>query len=146
MGSPLPRRSRYKSDFEHRLALSLLNRGFLDAVKYEKETYKYNSRVYKGTCVDCSGQNVVSVREYTPDWFLPNGIIVESKGKFTPPNRTQMLEVITSHPDKDIRMVFQYDNWLTRGKKTRYSDWCNQHGIKYAVGDIPTEWITEDKT
>lgn len=143
MARPKSPRSKYKSDFEHRIAISLANRGV--PIRYEEEQLSYEKGVYRGVCNDCGSKDVVSVRSYTPDWTLPNGILVESKGKFTPQNRSLMLDVIKSNPDRDIRMVFQADNWLTRKKKTKYSDWCKQHDIKCAVGDIPDEWLQEDK-
>jgi len=35
------------------------------------------------------------------------------------------------------------DNWLTAGKKERYTDWARKLGIECAVGeDIPEDWLT----
>lgn len=80
---------------------------------------------------------------YTPDVVLPNGIIVEIKGRFTASDRGKHLLIQSQHPKLDIRFVFQYDDWLTRKKKTRYSQWCERNGFKYAVGSIPIEWSRE---
>lgn len=52
--------------------------------------------------------------------------------------------VINQHPDKDIRMLFMRDNYIYKGSKTKYSDWCKAHGIKYHVsahGTVPEEWF-----
>ncbi len=85
-------------------------------------------------------------RTYLPDFRLPNGIIVEAKGKFDAPTREKMLLVIEQNPDQDIRILFMRDNKITKTSKTRYTDWCRKHGIKCAVsehGHIPREWIDE---
>jgi hypothetical protein len=82
-------------------------------------------------------------RKYTPDFFLPNGIIIEAKGKWTIEDRKKMVNVIEQNPDLDIRMLFQYDNKLNKRAKMRYSDWCERREIVYAVGKIPAEWLEE---
>ena len=80
---------------------------------------------------------------YTPDWLLPNGVIVETKGRFTYYDREKMLQVKRNHPDADIRFVFQRDNKMSRTSKQRYSDWCVKHGFQYAIGNIPESWYSE---
>jgi hypothetical protein len=83
-------------------------------------------------------------RKYTPDVILPNGIILELKGRFTSNDRKKMLLVISQHPTLDIRMVFQrHTNKLFKGSKTTYSEWCEKHNIKWADKTIPIEWIKE---
>lgn len=83
-------------------------------------------------------------RKYTPDVILPNGIILELKGRFSAADRKKMLLVIHQHPTLDIRMVFQrHTNKLFKGSKTTYSEWCDKHNIKWASKTIPIEWIKE---
>jgi len=85
-------------------------------------------------------------RKYTPDVILPNGIILELKGRFSTADRKKMLLVIAQHPDKDIRMVFQrHTNKLFKGSKTTYSEWCDKNNIKWADKVVPIEWINEKK-
>ena len=85
-------------------------------------------------------------RKYTPDVILPNGIILELKGRFTTQDRKKMLLVIAQHPDKDIRMVFQrHTNTLFKGSRTTYSEWCEKNNIKWADKIIPIDWIKELK-
>jgi len=84
-------------------------------------------------------------RKYNPDFFLPNNIIIETKGKWTLEDRKKMVNVIEQNPKLDIRMLFQFDNKLNRNAKQRYSEWCDKRGIKYAIGQIPDEWIEEAK-
>jgi len=87
-------------------------------------------------------------RTYSPDFILPNGIIVEAKGKLDRAVREKMALVMEQNPHLDIRLLFMRDNKITRTSKTRYSDWCEKRGIKYAIdeqGRIPEEWIKEAK-
>lgn len=87
-------------------------------------------------------------RTYLPDFRLPNGIIVEGKGKFDPDAREKMALVTEQHPELDIRMLFMRDNYINKKSKTRYTDWCKKRGIKCAVsleGHIPVEWLEETK-
>ena len=81
---------------------------------------------------------------YTPDFLLPNGIYLETKGQFTPEARRKMLAVKEAHPDLDIRMVFQAPfNKIAKRSKTTYAAWCERHGIKWAAyHSIPSEWLT----
>lgn len=81
---------------------------------------------------------------YTPDFLLPNGIYLETKGQFTPEDRRKMLAVKEAHPDLDIRMVFQAPfNKIAKRSKTTYAAWCERHGIQWAAyHSIPSEWLT----
>jgi hypothetical protein len=47
------------------------------------------------------------------------------------------------HPTLKYALLFQRDNWMTKDKKGRYSDWAIKHGIPYAVGidNMPKEWV-----
>ena len=86
----------------------------------------------------------VEPRTYKPDVVLPNDIIVEVKGYFTPEDRTKHLLIQQARPDLDVRFVFQNpNNKLRRGSKTTYAAWCEQHGFKYAAKVIPPEWLKE---
>ena len=88
----------------------------------------------------------LSYRKYTPDFLLPNGIIIETKGRFTPADRIKHLAIQKQHPNLDIRFVFSNSNSkLRKGAKTTYADWCEKHGFLYADKDVPQEWIDEKK-
>lgn len=81
---------------------------------------------------------------YTPDFVLPNGIIVECKGYFTSADRKKHLLVKEQHPDLDVRFLFS--NSRTKiGKKssTTYGMWAEKHGFKYADKEIPASWLEE---
>lgn len=80
---------------------------------------------------------------YKPDFVLPNGIFIETKGRFTGPDRAKHLLVRKQHPELDIRLLFMSNNKLHPGSKTRYLDWAEKNGFKAAVGDVPQEWLDE---
>ena len=44
---------------------------------------------------------------YTPDFVLPNGVVLETKGYWRPEDRRKVRQVIAENPDLDLRMVFQ---------------------------------------
>ena len=116
----------YRSGFEEQVAKSLKR----DKVKFEYESEKIP---YVQPSVN---------RKYTIDFKLPNGVYVETKGRFTASDRKKMLWVKETNPNKDIRLLFQRDNYLTKSRKTRYSDWATKNGFKYAVGNkVPKEWL-----
>lgn len=82
---------------------------------------------------------------YTPDFILPNGVIVETKGRFVSADRTKHLLIKKQHGDKyDIRFVFQNPNAkLRKGAKTTYAQWCEKHNFEYATKSIPEEWFDD---
>ena len=58
-------------------------------------------------------------RTYTPDFVLPNGIIIEVKGRFTSDDRRKHLAVKRQHPKLDIRFVFESSKRkLSKGSPT----------------------------
>ncbi len=125
----------------------------------KKTIHRFRSNYEKVVCNKLDEQNVPfqyetlnlhyevsEQRKYTPDVILPNGIILELKGRFSTADRKKMLLVIAQHPDKDIRMVFQrHTNKLFKGSKTTYSQWCDKNNIKWADKVVPIEWINEKK-
>jgi hypothetical protein len=127
-----------RSKFEARVAKSLKDRGC--KFEYETHTYNYGIEVPNAECEDCGGRAITD-QWYTPDFFLPNGIVVETKGKFTAEHRRKHLAVREAHPDLDLRFCFMRDNKIHRKSQTRYSDWAENNGFKYSIGDIPDEWL-----
>lgn len=116
-----------RSGFEARVADSLDERGI--EYGYESVHIEYHRKPNR----------------YTPDWALPNGVLVESKGRFTAADRSKILLVKMQNPDIDLRMLFQApNNRISPKSKTTYAIWCEKHGIPWAKGpEIPQEWIDE---
>jgi hypothetical protein len=81
-------------------------------------------------------------RTYTPDFVLPNGIIIETKGRFTPQDRQKHLLIKDQNPGMDLRFVFTNPNAkINKGSRTTYAMWCDKYGFKYSRGLIPKEWL-----
>jgi len=83
---------------------------------------------------------------YTPDFILPNGIIVETKGRFMIEDRKKHLLIRAQHPEKDIRFVFTRSaTKLYKGARTTYADWCVKYNFKFADKKIPDSWFNEQQ-
>lgn len=92
---------------------------------------------------------LVPAREarYTPD-FICGSIILEAKGYFRKTSdRQRLIQVKESHPELDIRLVFQdAGKPIYKGSKTTYARWAEDHGFKWAdKGTVPLSWIKEMK-
>lgn len=82
--------------------------------------------------------------KYTPDFILPNGIIIETKGRFMTKDRQKHLLVKKQHPHLDIRFVFSNARQrISKISKTTYAMWCEKHGFLFADRAIPLTWIKE---
>lgn len=83
---------------------------------------------------------------YTPDITLPNGVIVELKGKLEPKDRAKHIFVRNQNPELDIRFVFQrpHDK-INKGSPTTYAAWAEKNGFKWAARLIPEAWVREPK-
>jgi hypothetical protein len=118
----------FRSGLEERIAEQLAELGV--AFTYEKVKLKYIKPA--------------SSHMYTPDFQLPNGIIVESKGRFLAPDRQKHLLVKKHNPELDIRFVFSNSNArISKTSRTTYAMWCRKNGYQYADKLIPQEWINE---
>lgn len=117
----------YRSKFEETVAKKLEDAG----VNYSYESVKIQYEVNQ-------------VRKYTPDFLLPNGIIIETKGRFVAADRMKHLRIKEQIPELDIRFVFQNPNVkLSKTSKTSYAQWCDKNGFKWASKEVPQEWIDE---
>lgn len=83
--------------------------------------------------------------QYTPDFILSNGIIIESKGRFLTADRQKMKFIKQQWPRLDIRFVFSNSRQrISKNSPTSYGMWCEKQGFDYAEGCIPREWIMEE--
>jgi len=120
----------YRSGLETETAAYLKSRQ--KKVEYEKLKIEWEDLKY---------------RTYTPDFELDNGIIIETKGIFSAADRRKHIEIQRQHPKLDIRFVFSNANAkLYKGAKSRYCDWCEQKGFKWAHRIIPEDWLLEKGT
>jgi hypothetical protein len=116
---------KFRSGLEEKVADLLSNLG----VEYEYESTKVP---YVLRC------------NYTPDFLLLNGKLLETKGLFDAEDRRKMLAVKADNPELDIRFVFQSPyNKISKGSKTTYAKWCEKNGFKWtSYTNIPIDWLT----
>lgn len=118
----------YRSGLEKRIADDLEQRG----VPFEYEKLKLSYEVPSRTAT------------YTPDFRLPNGIIVEGKGRFDAEDRQKMVLIKKQHPDLDIRFVFSRGSApIYKGSPTTHAMWCEKNGFPWAEKLIPAAWLQE---
>ena len=119
----------FKSGLEETISQQIESQGF--KVEYETEKVPY--------IIPASNHT------YSPDFKLPNGIRVETKGRFVAADRKKHLLVKEHNPHLDIRFVFSNSkNKISKKSKTTYGDWCEKNGYKYADKIIPIEWFLEE--
>lgn len=127
MGASKAIKNGYRSGLEDKISEQL--KSLSVPVKYEELKISYQ---------------VNETRTYTPDFELPNGIIIESKGRFVAADRKKHLLVKQQRPTLDIRFVFSNSKAkINKGSKTSYADWCNKFGFQYSDKLIPERWINE---
>ena len=99
--------------------------------------------IYEGIKIEWED---LAYRHYTPDFVLPNGIIIETKGLFTVDDRRKHLTIQKQHPKLDIRFVFTSSRRkLQKGSKTTYGMWCEKNNFKCYDRVIPEGWLKERK-
>ena len=116
----------YRSGFEHKVA---------DQLKESKTAFEYET-----TVIDYIKPE--THHKYTVDFTLPNGILVETKGRWVLEDRKKHMLIKQQHPELDIRIVFQNPRGkIRKGSKTTYADYCDKNGIIWAEKEIPTDWL-----
>ena len=115
----------YRSKFEVKVAADLGKRKV--DFQYEKVSFDY----------------VPKIRNYTPDFYLPESkIYIETKGRLTTNDRVKHLLIQEQYPDLDIRFVFvNANNKISRTSKTTYANWCDRHKFLWAESLVPMEWL-----
>ena len=116
----------YRSGFEHKVA---------DQLKENKTKFEYETTVIEYIKPETH-------HKYTVDFTLPNGILVETKGRWVLEDRKKHRLIKKQHPELDIRIVFQNPRGkIRKGSKTTYADYCDKHGIIWAEKEIPSDWL-----
>ena len=118
----------YRSGFEHKVS---------DQLKENKIKFEYETTVIPYIKPETK-------HTYTIDFTLPNGILVETKGRWVAEERKKHLLIKKQHPELDIRIVFMSGKTkIRKGSKTTYGDWCDKHQIPWAEKQIPEAWFSE---
>ena len=116
--------SKYRSGLEEKVADRLSELGV---------TYEYESKKI----------SYVIQHHYTPDFILPNHVILECKGYWDAADRRKIKTIKKDNPDIDLRMVFQAPyNKISKKSKTTYAMWCEKHDIPWtSFHNIPLDWL-----
>ena len=121
----------YRSGFEHKVA---------DQLKESKTNFEYEK-----TVIDYIKPE--TTHTYTIDFTLPNGILIETKGRWVLEDRKKHLLIKKQHPELDIRFIFQSSKTkIRKGSKTTYGMFCDKHDIMWAEKEIPKSWLNEKKS
>lgn len=85
-----------------------------------------------------------SKHKYTPDFRLPNGTYIETKGRWTAQDRKKHMLLKEQHPEIVIRFIFSNPNEkISKRSNTSYADICRKYGWEF-IGwrdPIPTDWL-----
>jgi len=121
-----------------------INRGFRSGLEVMvKDQLLSNNVVVKYEPIKIEWEDL-AYRKYTPDFLLPNGIIIETKGLFTAQDRRKHILIKKQHPELDIRFVFtNCRSKLSKKSKSTYASWCEKHNFLYSTKKIPIEWLNE---
>ena len=120
----------YRSGFEHKVSQQL---------NEAKVKFEYETTVIPYIKPETN-------HTYTIDFTLPNGILVETKGRWVLEDRKKHILIQKQHPELDIRMVFQNSKGkIRKGSKTTYADFCDKNNIIWADKTVPTSWYNEKK-
>ena len=93
----------YRSGFEHKVS---------DQLKENKIKFEYETTVIPYIKPETK-------HTYTIDFTLPNGILVETKGRWVAEDRKKHLLIKKQHPNLDIRIVFMSGKTkIRKGSKT----------------------------
>lgn len=107
-----------KNKFELKISNQLLKSGL--KFKYEGTKIPY-----------------ILARHYIPDFILDTKlgkIYIECKGYFRPEHKAKMAAVKKQHPELDVRILFY-------SHKDAYVRWAEKNGFKYAINEIPQDWL-----
>jgi len=116
--------SKFRSGLEEQVAKLLEGLGV---------TYEYESKRVPYTIQ----------HHYSPDFILPNHVLLETKGYWDAKDRRKILAVKKDNPYLDLRMVFQSPyNKINKNSKTTYAKWCDKHDIPWtSYHNIPLDWL-----
>ena len=116
--------SKYRSGLEEQVADLLSELG----ISYEYESKKIS---------------YVIQHHYTPDFILPNHVVLECKGYWDAQDRRKIKTIKKDNPAIDLRMVFQAPyNTISKKSMTTYAKWCENLDIPWtSFHYIPLDWL-----
>ena len=98
-----------------------------------KSSYRFRSKFEAKVCADLDERSVdfsyepfkikyivpATNRTYLPDLVLPNGIIIELKGRFLAPDRKKHMLIRDQEPSWDKAWIKEKHNEKKQGRKKR---------------------------
>lgn len=126
----MPKSPKFRSGLERRIAGDLRGKG----ASFDYEPFKIPYL------------QPPKVRSYLLDFILPNGIIVEAKGRWQTADRQKFKMIADTYPTLDIRFVFSRSKQtISKRSNTTYADYCESNGWLYNDKVIPLSWIKAPK-
>lgn len=127
------RTGKYRSSFEPQIAKIL---------SHHKPQYKYDYLYETETFT------INIPKKYKPDFVItmPSGVVkvIECKGYFPQEDRDKVLSFVEQYPEIDFLIVFERNNPVHGNPKFRYSNWCEKNGIKWAIKEVPEDFLTDE--
>ena len=110
-----------------------LEKQFMELLNKAKVPFKYEQETFKYTVPE-------KVHKYTPDFILPGGTVIETKGQWGLEDRKKISWFVKQHPEILFRMVFSNPHQrINKKSKTRYADICNKLKIPWcSIKDMDT--------
>lgn len=125
--SAVAKREGWRSGLEENMADGLTSRGVSYRYEATEDVIRY--------------EIPARVARYTPDFVLPNGVIIETKGRFVTKDRQKHLLIKDQLPHLDIRFVFSNPNGrISKNSPTTYAMWCEKHGFRYCAFKDSKTW------
>lgn len=80
--------------------------------------------------------------KYKPDFVLPNGIVIEAKGRFVTSDRQKFARLKEQYPRLDIRFIFSNpNNRISKKSRTTYGMWCDRKEFPFASVKNHSIWM-----
>ena len=128
----------------HKIRREAIKYGYRSGLEYKISQYLESLKhKYEYESIKIEWEDL-AYRTYTPDFILNNGIIIETKGRFTVDDRRKHVTIKKQHPTLDIRFVFTNSrSKLNKGAKSTYGEWCTKYKFDFYDRIIPEDWLKE---
>ena len=95
---------------------------------------------------------------YQDEAWWAEHFVIESKGQFFSDDRKKHVLIKKQYPMSDVRFIFDRNvrkdgtlgsgsgshSLISKGAKTRISEWCVKNGFLYADNTVPNSWFDSD--
>lgn len=105
--------------------------------KFERKIERFLKKLKVRFTYEAEKLPYILSRHYIPDFVVttPLGkIYIELKGHLRREDKAKMVAVKKTYPNLDIRVLFYSSN-------KSYIKWAERNGFRYAIADIPEEWL-----